>query len=65
MADLSTLTGGMQTAMTWIFGLFTDVINVIVTNDLLLWPALLFIVMAAIGLVIGIVRKFGLRSRRS
>lgn len=65
MADLSTLISGIQSAMTWIFGLFTTVVDTIASNDLLLYPVLLCMVIAAVGLVIKIVKKFGLRPRRS
>ena len=65
MADLSGLFNGMKTASTWIFSLFNTFITTITENDLLLYPVLLFIVLGAVGLVIGIVRRFGMRSRRS
>lgn len=65
MADLSGLFNGMKQASTWIFSLFNTFITTITENDLLLYPVLLFIVLGAVGLVIGIVRRFGMRSRRS
>lgn len=65
LASLTGLIGGMKSAITWIWSLFETFISTITSNDLLLYPVLLFIVMGAIGLVIGIIRKFGLKSRRS
>lgn len=65
MADLSGLINGMKQAMAWIFTLFNTFIDTITENDLLLYPVLLFIVIGAVGLVISIVRKFGMKSRRS
>lgn len=65
MADLSGLINGMKTAMAWIFTLFNTFIETITSNDLLLYPVLLFIVIGAVGLVISIVRRFGMKSRRS
>lgn len=65
LASLTTLISGMKSAMTWIWSLFARFIDTITSNDLLLYPVLLFIVMGAVGLVIGIIRKFGLKSRRS
>lgn len=65
MADLSGLISGMKTASGWIFTLFNTFIDTIVGNDLLLYPVLLFIVVGAVGLVIAIVRRFGMKSRRS
>lgn len=65
LASLTTLISGMKSAITWIWSLFETFISTITSNDLLLYPVLLFIVIGAIGLVIGIIRKFGLKSRRS
>ena len=63
MASLSTLISGMTTAISWIYSLFETFCDTIVENDLLLYPVLLFIVIAAVGLVIKIVRSFGMKSR--
>lgn len=65
MADLSELLAGMGSASTWIFSLFNRFIETITNLDLLLYPVLLAIVVSAVYLVIRIVRKFGMRSRRS
>lgn len=65
LASLDNLISGIKNAVAWIFGLFGRFINIIASNDLLLYPVLLAIVISAVGLVIGIIRKFGLRSRRS
>lgn len=65
LANLTNLIDGIKSAVTWIFGLFSKFINIIASNDLLLYPVLLAMVIAAVTLVITIIRKFGLRSRRS
>lgn len=65
LADLTTLISGIKSAMTWVFSLFTTVVNVITSNDLLLYPVLLCIVLGAVGLVVAIIKKFGMKSRRS
>lgn len=65
LAGLDTLISGIKSAVAWIFGLFSTVVDTIASNDLLLYPVLLCIVIAAVTLVIRIVRKFGLRPRRS
>lgn len=65
LADLSNLVGGMKSAMAWIWSLFTRIVETIASNDLLLYPVLLFIATGAIALVIKIVRAFGMKSRRS
>lgn len=65
LAGLENLISGISSAIAWIFGLFSRVVNTIASNDLLLYPVLLCIVISAVGLVIGIAKKFGLRPRRS
>lgn len=65
LASLETLIAGMKSAVAWIFGLFSTVVNTIASNDLLLYPVLLTMVIAAISLVVVIIKKFGLRPRRS
>lgn len=65
LASLDNLIAGIKSAMAWIFSLFGKVVDTISSNDLLLYPVLFCIVIAAIGLVIRIVKKFGLRPRRS
>lgn len=65
LANISNLIDGMKTAMAWIWSLFSRIVTTIASNDLLLYPVLLFIVTGAIALVIKIVRAFGMKSRRS
>lgn len=65
LASLDTLITGIKAAIAWIFGLFSRFINTIATNDLLLYPVLLCMVIAAVALVLRIIRKFGMKSRRS
>lgn len=65
LATLDTLIAGIKSAVAWIFGLFSTVVNTIAINDLLLYPVLLTMVIAAISLVVVIIKKFGLRPRRS
>lgn len=65
MADMTGLFDKMKLGMSWIFSLFKTFVETITENDLLLYPVVLFIVLGAVGLVITIVRRFGMRSRRS
>ena len=41
MGDMSSIISGVGTASTWFFGLFKDMIDMIVANNLLLWSVLL------------------------
>ena len=65
LATLDTLITGIKSAIAWIFSLFARIVSTISTNDLLLYPVLLCMVIAAVTLAIRIVRKFGMKSRRS
>lgn len=64
LASLTSIASGIGTAATWFWGVFTDLINTIATNDLLLWPVILAIVAGAVGLAIKLIRKFGIKGRK-
>ncbi len=64
MADMSSIISGVGSASTWFFGLFADMINMITSNNLLLFSVLFAIVAGTIGLVIKVIRRFGLKGRR-
>lgn len=64
MASLSTIASGIADVGTWFWGVFTDLINTIVANDLMLWPVILAIASGAVGLAIKVIRKFGIKGRR-
>lgn len=64
LASLSALASGIASAADWFWGVFTDLINTIATNDLLLWPVVFAIVAGAVGLAIKVIRRFGLKGRR-
>lgn len=64
MGDMSSIISGVGAASTWFFGLFKDMIDMIVANNLLLWSVLLAIVCGSVGLGIKVIRKFGLKGRR-
>lgn len=65
LASLTDLITGIGSAMTWFWGIFTDLINTVATNSLLLYSVGLAIVIGTIGLGFKVVRKFGLKGRRS
>ena len=64
IASLSSLATSIGTAATWFWGVFTDLIVTIASNDLMLWPVVFAIVAGTVGLAIKVVRKFGLKGRR-
>lgn len=64
LASLASLATGIGDAAEWFWGVFTDLINTIATNDLLLWPVVFAIVAGAVGLAIKVIRRFGLKGRR-
>lgn len=64
IASLTNLASGIGSAATWFWGVFTDLINTIATNDLILWPVILAIVSGTVGLAIKVIRRFGLKGRR-
>ena len=64
MADLSGLATDIGSVSTWCWGLFKDFIEMISSNNLLLWSVAFAIVAGSVGLAIKVVRKFGLKGRR-
>jgi len=64
MASLTDIITGLGTVSTWFWGLFTDLLGMIVSNSLLLWSVVLAIVAGSLGLARKVVRSFGVRGRR-
>lgn len=64
MASLTTIASGISTVATWFWGIFTDLINTIATNSLMLWVVIFAIVAGAVGGALRVIRKFGLKGRR-
>lgn len=64
LASLTSIASGIGAAAEWFWGVFTDLINTIASNDLLLWPVILAIVSGVVGLAIKLIRKFGIKGRR-
>lgn len=65
MAVLTTLVENLSTVGQWFFtNVFTDLFEVITSNDIILWPVLFAIVTGVVFYAIKIIRKFGLKGRR-
>lgn len=64
LASLANIATALTAAATWFWGVFTDLIDTIASNDLLLWPVIFAIAAGVIGLVIKVIRRFGLKGRR-
>lgn len=64
LASLASLASAIGSAAEWFWGVFTDLIVTIASNDLLLWPVIFAIVAGVTGLAIKVIRRFGLKGRR-
>lgn len=64
LAGLTGLASAIGEAATWFWGVFSDLINTIASNDLLLWPVSFAIVAGVTGLAIKVIRRFGLKGRK-
>lgn len=64
LASLETLASSIGSAAAWFWGVFSDLIVTIASNDLLLWPVAFAIVAGVTGLAIKVIRRFGLKGRR-
>ena len=64
LADLTSIVTGIGSVSTWFWGLFTDFVEMIQSNSILLWSCAFAIVAGSVYLLIKIVRKFGLKGHR-
>ncbi len=64
IASLTELIAGIKPALQFIWSIFTNLVNTIATNPLLLWSVGFAIVAGTIGIGLAVVRKFGLKGRR-
>lgn len=64
MADLSKIATDIGSVSTWFWGLFQDFIEMISSNNLLLWSVAFAIVAGSVGVAIKVVRKFGLKGHK-
>lgn len=65
IASVTDLIGQIKAALTFIWSIFGNLVDTIASNPLLLWSVGLAIVCGAIGVGLKVVRKFGLKGRRS
>lgn len=64
IASLAELIAGIKPALEFIWSIFTNLVNTIATNPLLLWSVGFAIVAGTVGIGLAVVRKFGLKGRR-
>lgn len=65
IASVTDLIGQIKAALSFIWSIFGNLVDTIASNPLLLWSVGLAIVCGAIGVGLKVVRKFGLKGRRS
>lgn len=64
IASLTELIAGIKPALAFIWSIFTNLVNTIASNPLLLWSVGFAIVAGTIGIGLAVVKKFGLKGRR-
>lgn len=64
MAALTDIVTGIGSVSTWFWGLFQDFLDMITSNSLLLWAVAFAIVAGSVGLMIKVVRKFGVKGHK-
>lgn len=62
-ASITTIVQGISTVGSWFFGLFTDFVNMIGSNSLLLYTVIVAIAVGVVGLLYKVVKGFGIKSR--
>lgn len=64
-ASLGDIVSYLGQISTWFWTLFAKFANIVTSNPILFWLVVAGLVFTGIGLVIKVVKKFGLRGRRS
>lgn len=64
IASLTELIAGIKPALAFIWSIFSNLVNTIASNPLLLWSVGFAIVAGGVMLALAVVRKFGLKGRR-
>lgn len=64
MAALTDIVSGVGSVSTYFWGLFQDFLDMIVSNSLLLWAVAFAIVAGSVGLLVKVVRKFGVKGHK-
>lgn len=64
MAVLTDIVSGIGSVSTWFWGLFQDFLDMIVSNSLLLWAVAFAIVAGSVGLLVKVIRRFGVKGHR-
>lgn len=54
----------ITTVSTWVWGLFSDFLGMIIANPLIAFPILFAILAGGVGVVLKMVKKFGVRGKR-
>ena len=65
IASVTAVIGQVQAALQFIWSIFGNLVETVASNPLLLWSVGLAIVCGSIGVGLRVVRKFGLKGRRS
>ena len=65
MATFTDILAGLADISPWFWGRFTDLIDLITSNSLLLWSVVMAIVAGSLGLILKVVRRFGVKGRRN
>lgn len=63
-SNVTGIVTSMGTANTFLWSLFEDFLTMIMSNALIAIPVLLAVLCGAIGVVIRIIRRFGVKGRR-
>ena len=63
-ASLTDIITNLGLGSTWFWARFTDFVDMITQNDLLLWSVIFALVAGSIGLLVKVIRYFGVKGRR-
>lgn len=64
VTGIGTILQSVGSANTFLWGLFSDLLSMIMNNALIALPVLMAVLTGSVAVVIKVIRKFGVRGRR-
>ena len=64
MASIADILAGLGQISPWFWGLFTDFIDLIASNSILLIAVIFAITAGVLGVVLKVIKRFGVKGRR-
>ena len=61
---VTSIISSITTVANWVWSLFSDLLTMIIQNPLIAFPVLFAVLAGGVGVVLSMVKKFGLKGKR-